>query len=153
MSNPLDDALMTKQAFMQQAWQAFKGSVGPEAVGKGLGQAALGAGVAGLGAAAMKIRNSIAKKRDFKEMMSLNQDLQSEQEQDPRFFNAAYSSLRRMNPEYGSDPVVAGAYMRKMMANPDAAGLTVAQTVKPMAQRPGGLSIDLPLGKSLKYSG
>jgi hypothetical protein len=152
MSNPIDDALMAKEAFLGGLGKGLAKAFGGEAIGHGMGTAAMGLGIAGIGAAAMKIKDSISKKRDFKEMMSLNQDLQEEQSQDPRFFNAAYNSLRRVNPEFGRDPVVAGSYMRKMMANPDAAGLTVAQSVKPMSQQRGGMNIDLSMGP-LKFSG
>ena len=152
MSNPLDDALMAKEAFFREAATAFKGMMGGKAVGEGLGHTAIGLGIAGMGAAAMKIKDSISKKRDFKEMLSLNDDLHQEQDQDPKFFNAAYNSLRRTNPEFGRDPIVAGSYMRKMMANPDAAGLTIAQSVKPMTQQRGGLGINIDMGP-LKYSG
>jgi hypothetical protein len=153
MSNPLDDVLMAKEAgFFDAMKSGLKVSLGGEAIGKGIGAGVIGAGMAGIGAAAMKIRDSIGKKRDFKEMMSLNGDLKEEQGQDPKFFNASYNSLRRMNPEFGSDPIVSGAYMRKMMANPDAAGLTVAQSVKPMQQKPSGMSFDDSTGP-FKYSG
>jgi len=137
MSNPIDDALMAKEAFFGGLMQSIKNQFsrgGGEALGghlMGGAQMALGgAAIAGIGAAASKIHDSITKKRDFKEMMSLNEDLQSEQQGQEKFFNAAYSSLRRMNPAFGKDPIVAGSYMRKMMANPDAAGLTLAQSVK-----------------------
>lgn len=153
MGNPLDDALMAKEAgFFDAMKGGLKASLGGDAIGKGIGTAVIGAGMAGIGAAAMKIRDSIGKKRDFKEMMSLNGDLKEEQGQDPKFFNAAYNSIRRINPEFGADPIVAGAYMRKMMANPDAAGLTVAQSVKPMQQKPSGMGLDVSAGP-FKYTG
>lgn len=150
--NPVDEALMAKEAFFQNLKAGIGKALGGEAIGSGVGTALGGAAIAGLGMAAMKIRDAIGKRSDFKEMMTLNADLKGEQEQDPRFFNAAYNSLRRINPEFGRDPIIAGAYMRKMMANPDAAGLTVAQSVKPLQQKPGGLGVDLSMGP-LKYSG
>lgn len=155
MSNPLDEALMAKEAFFGAMGKAVGGAASSGAGSAFLGGmgAAAGTGIiAGIGMAAIKIRNSISKKKNFKEMMSLNEDLRSERSQDPKFFNAAYNSLNRINPQFGQDPIVAGAYMRKMMANPEAAGLTVAQTVKPLQQKPGGLGVDMSLGP-LKYTG
>lgn len=155
MSNPIDDALMSKEAFFGAASKALGGAANTGAGSsflQGVGAAAGTAVIAGMGMAAMKIRDSIGKKKNFKEMLSLNNDLKAEQAQDPKFFNAAYNSLNRINPQFGQDPIVSGAYMRKMMANPDAAGLTVAQSVKPMSQKPGGLGVDMTLGP-LKYTG
>lgn len=143
---------MSKEAFFGNLAKGIGETLGGEAIGRGMGAALGTAAVAGIGAAAMKIKDSIGKKRDFKEMMSLNGDLKAEQQQDPRFFNAAYNSLRRINPEFGRDPIVAGAYMRKMMANPDAAGLTVAQSVKPLQQKSTGMGLDMSLGP-LKITG
>lgn len=137
MSNPVDDALMAKEALFGGLWRGIKSQLtgrGGEALGGSLTSGALmasgGAAVAGVGAAASKIYDAITKKRDFKKMMNLNDDLKEEQAQDPKLFNASYNSLRRINPSFGKDPIVSGAYMRKMMANPDAAGLTIAQSVK-----------------------
>lgn len=153
--NPIDEALMSKQAFFGAVGKAVSGVAAGGAGSsflQGMGAAAGTGLIAGIGMAAIKIRNSISKKRNFKEMMSLNDDLRAEQSQDPKFFNAAYNSLNRVNPQFGRDPIVAGSYMRKMMANPDAAGLTIAQTVKPLQQKPGGLGVDMTLGP-LKYTG
>lgn len=135
MSNPLDDYVaMRKQAGL---WDAFTGGAtkGVGELGKqlvtGAGLAAGGALLAGGALAVGKIRESIARKNDFKQMMSVDPELKDLQAERPAFFNQAYNSLRRINPSFGGDPIVAGSYMRKMMANPDAAGLTLAQSVKP----------------------
>lgn len=91
--------------------------------------AAGGLAITGLGVAAQKIMGAITKRRDFNDMMGLNPDLKDYHNRSPEFFNATYSSLRRINPSYGSDPIIAGAQMRKMMESPDTAGLTMASTV------------------------
>ena len=133
--NPLDDYLMEKQAInfgaaAQQAGNAAKGIAGSD-VARGLALSVGASAAAGLLAPAVqKVWGAMTKGRDFKEMMGTNPDLREIQQQDPRFFGQAYSSLRRINPTFGGDPIVAGSYMRKMMANKDAAGLTLAQSVK-----------------------
>jgi len=133
--NPLDEYFMEKSAInfgaaAHQAGNAARGVAGSD-VAKGMAisvgaTAALGM----LAPAVQKVWGAMTKGRDFKEMMGTNPDLRDIQQQDPRFFGQAYSSLRRVNPTFGGDPIIAGSYMRKMMANKDAAGLTLAQTVK-----------------------
>lgn len=121
--NPLDEYLQMKK---EAIWR----DVGHKVLMGG----ALAAGGALIGAGASvidKIRDSISHKRDFQEMMSIDPELKNIQAERPAFFNQAYNSLRRINPAFGTDPIIAGSYMRKMMANPDAAGLTLATTVKP----------------------
>ena len=56
-------------------------------------------------------------------MMDHNPDLQDYKVQDPKLFRQAYDSLRRANPGYGSDPLISGAHMRKIMDTPEVAGL------------------------------
>lgn len=104
-----------------------------------------GAAVAGGVTALKKVYDSVSKQRDFKQMMATDPDLAQLQAEKPKFFNQAYSSLRNINPTFGKDPLVAGSYMRKMMANPDAAGLTLAQSIKaPMAEgSPASYSFEL----------
>ena len=108
---------------------------------------ALGAGsvLAGGAAVVRKIQESIGRRKDFKTMMQTDPELGGIQKEQPAFFNQAYNSLRRMNPQFGSDPIVAGSYMRKMMSNPDAAGLTLAQTVKAPSM-PGSTSFQADVG-------
>lgn len=37
-------------------------------------------------------------------------------------FNAHYNSLRKMNPGYAEDPIIAGTMMRQMSMHPNTAG-------------------------------
>lgn len=97
----------------------------------GAALAAGGALITGLGLAAKKINDAVSKRRDFREMMSLHPELSEEQGRNPKMFNAAYSSLRNINPTFGRDPLVAGAHMKQFMDNPDTAGLMVARTIRP----------------------
>ncbi len=147
--NPLDDYLEMKKQAIQLPLPGFRGTVGGairrfgrtvineesrDTAAKAFGAGALGAAGAaafgGLQAAGKKILGAGRKRQDFSEMMEAHPDLQDVQQENPRFFNQAYSSLRRMNPTYAKDPMIAGSYMKKMMASPDTAGLTLAQSFK-----------------------
>ena len=149
--NPLDEYFMEKEAFnfgaaAQQAGQAAKGIAGSD-VAKGIAtsvgaMALMGAGVP----AAQKIWSAVTRRGDFKEMMNVNPDLREVQQEDPRFFNHAYNSLRKVNPTFGRDPIIAGSYMKKMMANKDAAGLTLATSVKTPEAGPARMPFNLELG-------
>lgn len=116
------------------------------------GPAALAAGGAmmtGIGMAAKKITQAIDKRRDYKQMMQVDPELAEFRKKDPRFFNAAYSSMRSINPTFGGDPLTSGALMKKMLDNPTNAGLILAGSVKdPAAPTPGGLGLDVsvPMG-------
>lgn len=127
--------LVKKPGFFSRAASALHGEQAMGEMGKQLlsagGLAAGGLAFVGGLAAVNKIRNAVTRADDFRSMMQLNPDLAAERQQNPRFFVAAYNSLRRINPTFGTDPVVSGAYMRKMMMSPDTAGLTLAQSVKP----------------------
>lgn len=183
MANPLDEALMSKEAFLgaffRGAASGLRGSSdtfqragslgkdfgisfaegigrGGHDVGKllplGVGGAALAGVGAGIGAGVNKLLGAAAKRRDFKEMMELNPDLLEHHKDHPEFFNASYSAIRRVAPQYGEDPVVAGSLMRRMMANPDAAGTILTGVVKPPQVRDGesALGVSGELGP-LKY--
>jgi len=153
--NPLDEYMKLRKegSFWGGVGSAFSGpnraSMGTDLTRKALagGALALGGAVIGAGASVVaKIRESIAHKNDFRQMMTIDPELKAIQAERPQFFNQAYNSLRRINPAFGEDPIIAGSYMRKMMANPDAAGLTLATTVKPPMIPEGGLGIDAEVG-------
>ena len=187
MSNPIDDALMSKEALggIGQLFQGLGQGLGGQGmaggrglfgsalrrtgqqfgskvlqglgdsgvdVGKGLAMGAAGAlgaaGIAGLGMAVQKLTSAATKRRDFREMMDLNPDLEDVQNTNPKFFNASYSSIRRLNPTYGKDPIVAGSLMRRMMDNPSTAGTILAGTLRePEAPRsPTELSVSGSFG-------
>jgi len=162
MMNPLDEYFMCKQAGWQEslsgaspgmasrAWSAAKGAAGTnlgQAAILGVGGATLGAAVTQMPAAVQKIWGAITKRRDFKQMLEINPGLTEVQAEDPQFFNHAYNSLRRLNPTYGSDPLVAGSYMRKMMGNREGAGITLAQTLQ-TPQLPPHPTLNMGFGMS-----
>jgi hypothetical protein len=160
MSNPVDEALeMKKEAFLGgllgAAKQVGKGA-GRDAmteVGRGALQAAGGAAVIGLTGAAMKAVNAIRKKKDFRQMMDSNSDLQEFQREDPRQFNRHYNSLAGMNPEFAHDPVVSGTYMRQMSMSPQTAGSTLVQSLESRQKTsPWQMGISAAKGPEVKYS-
>lgn len=137
--NPVDDYLRTKTA---SPWnqlplpgmaRAVSGISGKE-VGKNLGigalQAAGGLTIMGIAGAAQRVMQSISKKRHFDTMMENNPDLEEQRQTDPMRFNAHYSSLRRLNPEFASDPILAGTYLRKMNENPETAGAVLVESLQ-----------------------
>lgn len=132
--------------------QSFTGGAG----GRNLAGAMLtmGTGVAMAAAvpAANKIIQAVTKRRDYRQMMEHNPDLGEYKEMNPKLFRQAYDSLRQANPSYGRDPLIAGAHMRKIMDNPEVAGLTLAEA---MGERPTQIqgkvqSQDLPVSLSLQ---
>lgn len=115
MSDPLNDFLSEfgpkeKTALAPSPWgHASKGALGA------LGGAAVSAALGGAAMAASHIYDAATKSRDFRNMLSYNQDLVEHHERDPRMFNQMFTSLRDMNPTFSKDPLVAGTYMRRMV--------------------------------------
>lgn len=109
-----------KEAAPDGFWGGVK-SVGTSALGGALATA----GAAGVGVAAHKIYDAVTKARDFRQMLGspFNADLHDHYTSRPAQFNHAFSSLRSVAPDMSKDPMVAGLYMRRMMAyGPDQAG-------------------------------
>lgn len=98
-------------------------------VGRGLEGAAATGIVTGAAAGAHHVYNALTKARDFKEMLSspFNADLQDVHKNDPTRFNSAFNSLRSVHAPLTQDPMVAGAYMRRIMSydNAGATGILV----------------------------
>lgn len=119
MSNPVDDFLAEKKT---AAFPDVMKSPSVRSVGRGLGLGlsfAAGSGaIAGVMSAAAKMYDAATKKRDFDAMMEANPHLGVHQSRDPEGFNRLYTSLRKMNPEFSSDPLIAGSYMFQGMEGP-----------------------------------
>ena len=156
MPNPIDDYLAERPAqprFEKRA--AFGDILGPnfkqmattsmrEGAAQAIGQGAVGLAAAGIGIAAMKSYRALRKRRDFKEMLSLNPDLAEHQEADPLKFNAHYNSLRTMNPGYAEDPIIAGTLMRRMSMHSETAGNVLTESMESasrMRSQPGPFTI------------
>lgn len=117
-----------KNQFSAGGGQAFGGQI----IG-GASAAVTQSAIQGIGTAASKIYDSIRKKSDFQEMMELNPDLQQYRTDKAmqKRFNATYDSIRRMAPEYGRDPIMAGSLMGKMMSNQENAAGTMSAYHRP----------------------
>ena len=135
MTNPLDEVLELEKSasflggFGKGVARSFSSGGGKALGEKMVGGAMVAAGtaaVAGIGAAAEKIYNAIDKRRSFKAMMELDPSLQERQGEDPKIFNAAYSSLYNLNPQFAKEPLVAGSYMHDAMDAPNVAGQRIA---------------------------
>lgn len=126
MSNPIDEALEMKK----EAGLGFLGKGAKEEVARGAQQALGGALVVGVAAAGMKAVQAIRKSKVYKEMMGSNPDLEEFHREDPRQFNQHFNSLHSLNPQFASDPVIAGTYMRQMSMSPQTAGTTLVQSLE-----------------------
>ena len=113
------------QGMGKEAVPAWMTSPAAKAVGTAAGIAIAtpiaGAAVGGIGDLAGMAYNAITKKRDFNQMLEFNQDLRQMHKQDPKMVNAAFSTLRRINPKYSRDPLVAGAFVRNLNEAPEGA--------------------------------
>lgn len=148
MSNPLEDYLAArpteKRAFLGSNFGTMARTSMQEGAAQAIGQGAVGLAAAGIGVAAMKSYRALRKRRDFKEMLSLNPDLVEYQDQDPVRFNAHYNSLRTMNPGYAEDPILAGSLLRRMSMNPGTAGGVLMESMESASRTrsaPGPFSI------------
>lgn len=80
-------------------------------MGAGVGLASFATGVAAseLGGGYQKLKGAIFKKRNFNQMMEANPDLK---QLDKKQVGMAFNTLVRFNPEFASDPLVAGTWTR-----------------------------------------
>ena len=133
MTNPAEEYLQCKEAqgsgFLSRIGGGFKEMLSARNVGMTAGAAVLAGGLDFPGEVARKAYYAITKKRDFSKMMDTNPDLRSLQKENPRQFNAHYTSLRGVNPQFASDPVVSGTYMRQMSLSPETAGKVVVESL------------------------
>ena len=111
-----DPALMEKAAksmgFMEAAMPALKTLGFGAGVGIGAGALSLGAGA--IGDAIGKHRDSIDKAKHYKEMIEVNPEL-ADSNADATMVQRHFNTLHKFNPEYASDPVVAGTYVQNAL--------------------------------------
>lgn len=108
--------------------------------------AAVGVATLGLTGAVKQLSNAVRKKRDYNAMLDVHPDLAAAREQDPKFFNVAYDSMRALNPDYASNPLVAASIMSKMIqAGPGGAGQVLAGTVRDPGT-PGRMNVEIGMG-------
>lgn len=116
--NAVDEFLGMKKVAFGKGFGQHVGMAASGALAGGLGAAAAG----GIGMAVSKIVDAATKSHDFKEMLAANSDLHEHYQADPKKFNMMFSTLRTMNPQFSKDPLVAGAFMRRMALSPEGIG-------------------------------
>lgn len=108
------DGIIKQAAFAAgTAMKSFGKSVGGGAlsVGKGVALTAMsGIGLALAGDAYDAIRRGITKTRNYKGMLASNPDLK---DKPAHQVQAIFSTLHRFNPDFASDPVVSGSFVRQ----------------------------------------
>jgi lipid-binding SYLF domain-containing protein len=147
--NPLDEALMSKEAGFLSSLKSFGNTPLGGNIAAGLATAGAAGAAAGVAAGVKKLVSSATARRDYNAMMSLDPELEQMRADNPKFFNTAYTSLRKMNPTYGNDPIVASAMMRRMMESPGGAGMILAGSLKPpspLSEAGLGLSVGTEFG-------
>lgn len=136
MTTPIEEYFQEKTA----GWMDEAKRVGGDVARTGAMGAIAGAGATALGAGAAKIVDAITKVHDFNTMLNNNEDLREHFEQNPKFFNLAYSSLRSTSPAFGKDPIIAGHYMRSIMENRSNAGGLLTQAMHDSPKPMGSLA-------------
>lgn len=145
MSNPLEEYCAA------YAGEEKTASVGSELLGGakdqfgarqlgGLGMSvAMVLGAGAIAGAAKKLYMAATKNKHHREMLEVNPDLAEHHQADPRMFNRHYTSLRNLSPEFASDPVVAGSYMRQMSEMPGNAGAVLVNSIQQSPPRQDGM--------------
>jgi len=146
MSNPIDEYFTAKKEAgwlsgvgkgMKDVGKGFSEMLSPKNIGITAGATMLATGLDLPGRIAEKAYYAVTKNRDFNAMMDTNPDLKQLQRDNVKQFNSHYSSLRAINPQFASDPVVAGTYMRQMSLQPEVAGKVIVESL-------GGLPREQP---------
>jgi len=136
MSNPVEEyfELRKEGGYLGNVWKGLTSAGTGAQLGQdlrhGAMQTAMVVGSTLAIPAAQKVVGALRKRHDYNQMMDNDPELQGLKEDDPKFFNQSYTSLRRANPSFGRDPLIAGAYMKKMVGNRDAAGLALAEAMQ-----------------------
>jgi hypothetical protein len=132
MKSPLDSYLCEKEK--RAGWLSSLGGgvrqiLSPQNIGGALAATAFAAATDVPAMVARKAYYAVTKSRDFNQMMETDPTLKQFQRENSKQFNAHYNSLRSLNPEFASDPVVAGTYMRQMSLNPATAGSVIVDSL------------------------
>ena len=132
MKSPLDSYLCEKEK--RAGWLSSLGGgvrqiLSPQNIGGALAATAFAAATDVPAMVARKAYYAVTKSRDFNQMMETDPTLKQFQRENSKQFNAHYNSLRSLNPEFASDPVVAGTYMRQMSMNPATAGSVIVDSL------------------------
>lgn len=137
--NPIEEYLSEKTAgfagnFANEVGNALRpGNLGTLA-GRGLvgaGMSAVGAGaVAGATHGVQMLYDAATKAKDFRLMLAQDAELAQRQQENPKLVNQMFSTLRTFNPAFTRDPVVAAAYVSKMVGDPMHAGAHAVEALQ-----------------------
>jgi len=101
---------------------------------------AVGAGttaaVAGILPAANAIYNAATKGRDFRSMLEFDPELKELHKQNPKYINAGFNTLRRMNTDFSRDPMVASAFVKQVAYGSTEGSFGLAQEALRAAPKP-----------------
>lgn len=139
--NPIEEFLSEGQKVAAPQWLNDTAAKLPGQLASGAAAAGAGALVAGAGVGMGMLYQAIMKGHNFKKMLQFNEDLAAQHQENPKYVNAAFSTLHRMNSSFASDPMVAGAYVRSAIENPGGvfgqAGLAAGYAPRPGAVQEG----------------
>jgi hypothetical protein len=107
------------------------------ALGHGLAVAGAGAAMAGIAQGAEAIFNAATKSRDFNRMLEHHPDLR---DRDQKAVTSAFTTVRALNPQYSSQPLIAGAAVKNLLEFPGGA-VGIADTLSTAAARSGKLDV------------
>lgn len=147
--NPVEEFLSEKAAApstLSRAFDAVPGHMANAAAGA-VAMGAVGLAGAGIHAAVSSIVDAATKAHDFKQMLQVNEDLHDHYAQDPKRFGMMFNTLRTMNPQYSKDPLVAGAFMRRMIESPQGIGGIASEALKDRGNFP-----ETPWGVAQDYA-
>ena len=97
------------------------------------------AAVAGAFSAAKALYGAATKGRDFKQMLEFDPELKELHKNNPKYVNAGFNTLRRMNPEFSADPMVSSAFVKQVAYGDTQGAFGLAQEALKNAPRPGSM--------------
>lgn len=147
--NPLEELA----AFEKEAFIGLSGSDLGRIASTGAVTAGATAAVAGTVPAVKAIYNAATAKRDFNAMLSFDPNLKEMHRSNPKYINASFRTLRRLNPEFSKDPMIASSYVSNIVASGGEGALGMAQDVMRSAPRPSAMQDAFVSGASQGVSG
>lgn len=101
----------------------------------------IGAAVGGIGSAVSSMADARAKSKSYQEMLDLHPRMQK---YDPKMVSRVFSSIHRLNPTVAKDPLLAGAFVDRVMEThghyEGGGNMALAEVAKDLAQLRSGIS-------------
>lgn len=132
--NPLDEFLETEKV----AFSPTMSNLGQMAM-MGVIGAGTTAAVAGAVPAAKALYGAATKGRDFKSMLAFDPELKELHKANPKYVNAGFNTLRRMNPDFAADPMVSSAFVKQVAYGDTQGAFGLAQEALRAAPKPGAM--------------